>query len=230
MENLQDDNRSQIESLLVRGYSQKALLFIQDRINNEPKINYWYRLKLYALVDRYQIGEIRKLITVIHSNFPNSVESLIADAFVTGLNFKETTGRLMAARNLDCSDPFLSYLIGKICFFQGLFDDAFTNFQECLALNQNFFLAMNFYGDCLSMFGYYGLASKQFKCLYINDVAFNKRELLTKTLVCHWVNQKQELAELYFEPDERNTFYETSNMMLKYFVDHMSDSLRFIME
>jgi len=224
MEILQDDKCSKIESLLMRGYSQHALPYIQERINNEPEENYWYRLKLYALLDRYQVEEIRKLIHVIKSKFPNTVESVIADAFVAGLSFKEIKRRLLTARNLDCKDPFLFYMIGKIYFYQGLFKLALTNFQTCLALNQNFYLAINFYGDCLSKFGYHDLASNHFKCLFKNDVAFNKQELLTKTLVSYWVNQKNVLAELYFEPHERNTFFKISDIMLNYFFDHLSFS------
>lgn len=149
MEDRNSPIKQKIESLIQKGEIQSALILINEQIHQNPDTKIWYRLKLYALEELHRIQEIQKIIPIIHEKFPNSVESAIAQSFVPGLYMQEKNRRLKSARKLDQEDPFLPYVYGKFCYFQGRDDLAIHHFQVCISKTDNFFLAKQYYRNCL---------------------------------------------------------------------------------
>ncbi|MBE0688443.1 MAG: hypothetical protein IH585_20815, partial [Anaerolineaceae bacterium] len=109
--------------------------------------------------------------------FPNTSLALMAKALLPGADIEEAESALQFASELEPTNPYLYYLLGKNFRMQGNLEMAVNNFTQCIKLDRFFVLAYLLQADCYSRLNFSQNAFRDYHTCWCLSSRANQKQL-----------------------------------------------------
>jgi tetratricopeptide (TPR) repeat protein len=167
----------QIHSLIQQFRFRDALLILSHLLFTEPEKPIWYGFRTIIASEMHRKVELIELHKLIMKYYPNTSQALMAKALLPGADIEEAESALQFACELEPSNPYLYYLLGKNYRMQGYLDQAVKYFSRCLKLDRYFVLAYLLRADCYSRLYSHQNAFRDYHACWCLSSRANQKQL-----------------------------------------------------
>lgn len=178
MESTYLNHSEQVHSLIQQFRFRDALLILSQLYFTEPEEPLWYEYRTIIASEMHRKEELIQLHKFILKFYPNTSQTLMAKALLPGTDIEEAESALQFACELEPSNPYLFYLLGKNYRMQGLLDQAVIDFSHCIKLDRYFILAYLLRADCYSRLGLHTNAFRDYHTCWCLSSSANQKQLI----------------------------------------------------